>query len=50
MWGSWITYEEVAKRVVYGSDQVEALLSTDAELVNTKRTEWTTRWNRSVER
>ncbi|EJM53594.1 ABC transporter substrate-binding protein [Pseudomonas sp. GM49] len=41
--------EDVAKRVIYGADQVDALLSTDAELVNTKRAEWTTRWNRSVE-
>ncbi|OIQ72056.1 putative 2-aminoethylphosphonate-binding periplasmic protein precursor [mine drainage metagenome] len=41
---------EVIKRVVYGPDKVNAMISPNYEVINAKRAEWTNRWNREVER
>ncbi|AMV47585.1 ABC transporter substrate-binding protein [Paraburkholderia caribensis] len=41
---------EVAARVPYGPDQVSKLTAMDWATINQHRTEWTERWNRSVER
>lgn len=41
---------EVAKRVVYGPEKVNALIAPDYDVINAKRAEWTNRWNRAVER
>lgn len=41
---------EVAARVPYGPDQVAKLTAMDWTTINQHRTEWTERWNRSVER
>jgi putative spermidine/putrescine transport system substrate-binding protein len=41
---------EVIKRVVYGPDKVNALISPNYLVINAKRAEWTNRWNRAVER
>lgn len=41
---------EVAKRVVYGPEKVNALIAPDYDAINAKRAEWTNRWNRAVER
>ncbi|MCC2596242.1 ABC transporter substrate-binding protein [Alcaligenaceae bacterium] len=41
---------ELAKQVPYGADAVENMLVVDWTTVNPKRNEWTTRWNRTVER
>ncbi|MGZ5869718.1 MAG: ABC transporter substrate-binding protein [Croceibacterium sp.] len=41
---------DVAKRVVFGPDKVNALVSPDYEVINARRAEWTNRWNRAVER
>jgi len=41
---------DVAKKVVYGPDKVNALISPNYEVINAKRAEWTNRWNRAVER
>jgi putative spermidine/putrescine transport system substrate-binding protein len=41
---------DIAKKVVYGSDKVKALVSPDYEIINAKRAEWTSRWNRAVEK
>ncbi|SEM03837.1 putative spermidine/putrescine transport system substrate-binding protein [Variovorax sp. YR750] len=41
---------DVMKKVVYGPDKVKALVSPNYEVINTKRAEWTSRWNRAVER
>ena len=40
----------VAAKVPYGEAQVGRLIPTDWTVVNEKRSEWTNRWNRSVER
>jgi len=42
--------EAVAKRVPYGSDAVSKMMALDWTTINPKRAEWTTRWNRTVER
>lgn len=41
---------EVAKKVVFGPEKVNALISPNYDIINAKRTEWTNRWNRAVER
>ncbi|NVH77774.1 extracellular solute-binding protein [Paraburkholderia sp. JPY432] len=41
---------EVAARVPYGPEQVNKLTAMDWATINQHRTEWTERWNRSVER
>lgn len=41
---------DVAGRVVYGRDKVDALVSVNYSVVNARRSEWTQRWNREVER
>jgi putative spermidine/putrescine transport system substrate-binding protein len=41
---------DVAARVPYGPEQVSKLTSIDWTTVNQHRTEWTERWNRTVER
>ncbi|NUX56380.1 ABC transporter substrate-binding protein [Paraburkholderia youngii] len=41
---------EVAARVPYGPEQVNKLTAMDWTTINQHRTEWTERWNRSVER
>lgn len=41
---------EVAARVPYGQDQIAKLVAVDWTTINQHRTEWTERWNRSVER
>lgn len=40
---------EVAQRVVYGPEKVNALISPDYDVINANRSAWTTRWTRSVE-
>jgi putative spermidine/putrescine transport system substrate-binding protein len=40
---------EVAARVVYGPEKINALIAPNYDVINAKRSEWTTRWNRSVE-
>lgn len=40
----------VAAKVPYGPAQIGKLLPTNWSIVNAKRTEWTNRWNRSIER
>ena len=41
---------DVADRVIYGEDQVRALVSLDWDVVNKNRAEWTRQWQRQVER
>ncbi|MDN7746482.1 ABC transporter substrate-binding protein [Burkholderia multivorans] len=41
---------DVAARVPYGPDQVAKLTTVDWTTINPRRTEWTQRWNRAVER
>jgi putative spermidine/putrescine transport system substrate-binding protein len=41
---------EVAARVPYGQDQIAKLTTVDWATINQHRTEWTERWNRTVER
>jgi putative spermidine/putrescine transport system substrate-binding protein len=41
---------EVAKKVVYGPQQVATLLAPNYNAINPKRAEWTQRWNRAVEK
>jgi putative spermidine/putrescine transport system substrate-binding protein len=41
---------EIAARMPYGPDKVNALIKVDWEAINPQRSEWTTRWNRTVER
>ena len=41
---------EVAKRVVFGPQQVASLVAPDYNIINAKRAEWTQRWNRKVEK
>lgn len=40
---------DVQKRVVYGPEQVKALVQPDYTIINKNRAEWTKRWNREVE-
>lgn len=40
----------VAASVPYGKDQIAKLLPMDWTVINQKRSEWTNRWNRQVER
>jgi putative spermidine/putrescine transport system substrate-binding protein len=41
---------EVAARVPYGPEQIGKLIAVDWTTINQHRTEWTDRWNRTVER
>ncbi|MBL0124110.1 MAG: ABC transporter substrate-binding protein [Betaproteobacteria bacterium] len=41
---------DVAKKVVFGPEKVNALISPNYDIINTKRAEWTNRWNRAVEK
>lgn len=41
---------DVAAKVPYGPDQIAKLVAVDWTTINQHRTEWTERWNRSVER
>ena len=41
---------EVAKKVVYGPQQVASLVAPNYNVINPKRAEWTQRWNRAVEK
>lgn len=41
---------DIAKKVVFGPDKVNALVAPNYDVVNAKRAEWTARWNRAVER
>ena len=41
---------EVARKVVYGPQQVASLVAPNYEVINAKRAEWTQRWNRAVEK
>ena len=41
---------EVAERMPYGPEKVNALIKVDWDTINQQRGEWTTRWNRTVER
>lgn len=41
---------EVAARMPYGPEKINALIKVDWETINQQRSEWTTRWNRTVER
>lgn len=40
----------VASKVPYGEEQVSKLQASDWDTINTQRTDWTNRWNRTVER
>ncbi|WP_235837854.1 ABC transporter substrate-binding protein [Chitinasiproducens palmae] len=40
----------VSAKVVSGPDKVNALIAPDYNVINAKRAEWTSRWDRSVER
>ena len=41
---------DVAKKVVYGPQQVATLVAPNYTVINAKRAEWTQRWNRAVEK
>ena len=41
---------EVIKKVVYGPQQVSALVAPNYTVINAKRAEWTQRWNRAIEK
>lgn len=41
---------DAAKKVVYGPEQIKALVPVNWTTINLKRAEWTKRWNREVER
>lgn len=41
---------EVAQKVVFGPEKVNALIAPNYDIINAKRAEWTNRWNRAVER
>ena len=41
---------EVAKKVVFGPQQVASLVAPNYNIINVKRAEWTQRWNRAVEK
>ncbi|WP_066304459.1 ABC transporter substrate-binding protein [Bacillus sp. FJAT-29814] len=40
---------DIAKKVIYGEDQIAKLVKVDWEYVNTKRAEWTERANKEIE-
>lgn len=40
---------DVAKKVVFGPERVNALVAPNYDIVNAKRAEWTKRWDRAVE-
>jgi putative spermidine/putrescine transport system substrate-binding protein len=41
---------ETAGKVIYGPDQIAKLTIPNWEVVNAKRSEWTERWNKEIER
>lgn len=41
---------DVARKVVYGPQQVATLVAPNYTVINAKRAEWTQRWNRAVEK
>ncbi|GAB3340818.1 ABC transporter substrate-binding protein [Bordetella tumulicola] len=41
---------EVAQNVPYGKDQVAKLVPMEWDVINQNRSEWTNRWNRTIER
>ncbi len=41
---------DIAAKVVFGPEKVNALISPNYDIINAKRAEWTNRWNRSVEK
>ena len=41
---------EIAARMPYGPEKIDALIKVDWDTINQQRSEWTTRWNRTVER
>ncbi|MGE0498669.1 MAG: extracellular solute-binding protein, partial [Ramlibacter sp.] len=41
---------ELARRVVFGPEKVNALISPNYGIINARRSVWTQRWNREVER
>lgn len=41
---------EVIKKVVFGPQQVSALVAPNYSVINPKRAEWTQRWNRAIEK
>ena len=41
---------EIASRMPYGPEKINALIKVDWNTINQQRGEWTTRWNRTVER
>jgi putative spermidine/putrescine transport system substrate-binding protein len=41
---------DVAKKVVFGPEKVNMLISPNYEVINARRAEWTQRWVRAVER
>lgn len=41
---------DVARKVIYGPQQVSSLVAVDWNVINTKRPEWTKRWDREIER
>ncbi|MNY34399.1 hypothetical protein D3C86_1687360 [compost metagenome] len=41
---------DIAARMPYGPEKVNALIKVDWDTINQQRSEWTTRWNRTVER
>jgi putative spermidine/putrescine transport system substrate-binding protein len=41
---------ELAKKVVFGPEKVNALISPNYTVINARRADWTTRWNRAVEK
>lgn len=41
---------DLIKKVVFGPEKVNALISPNYLIINAKRADWTNRWNRTVER
>ena len=41
---------EISSKVVFGPEKVNALISPNYDIINSKRAEWTNRWNRAVEK
>lgn len=41
---------DIAARMPYGPEKVSALIKVDWDTINQQRSEWTTRWNRTIER
>ena len=42
--------KELGEKLPYGPEKIEKLVAIDWDVVNPKRSEWTKRWNRRVER